>query len=102
MVKIMNHILDKLRHKYINNLYGLAMSQKLPVSGFKWLEYISEFNGSFIKSYNEESAGGYFLKVDVHYTENLHNLQNDLSFLPERMKLEKIEKLVANLRDKNE
>ena len=69
----MNHILDILRHKYINNLYGLAMSQKLPVSGFKWLEFISELNGSFIKSYNEESDGGYFLKVVAWKNETWEN-----------------------------
>ena len=32
--------------------------------------------------------------------ENLHNLHNDLSSLPERMKIEKVEKPVANLLDK--
>ena len=30
------------------------MLQKLPVDGFKWLEDISDFGESFIKSYNEE------------------------------------------------
>ena len=29
-----------------NNLYGWAMSQKLPVNGFKWVE---KFNERFIK-----------------------------------------------------
>ena len=27
-----------------NNLYGWAMSQKLPVGGFKWKKNISKFN----------------------------------------------------------
>ena len=31
------------------------MSQKLPVNDFKWVENISEFDESFMKSYNEES-----------------------------------------------
>ena len=34
--------------------------------------------------------------------ENLQNVQNDLLFLPERMAIEKVEKNVANLHDKNE
>ena len=45
---------------------------------------------------------GYFLEVDIQYPENLHNLHYDLHFLPERMKIEKVEKLVANLHDKDE
>ena len=32
----------------------------------------------------------------------LHELYNDLPFLPEKMKIEKIEKLIANLHDKTE
>ena len=58
------------------------------------------FNKDFIKNYIEESDEGYFLEVDVQYTEKLHELHNDLKFLPERIKLEKVEKLVANLHDK--
>ena len=27
-----------------NNLYRWAMSQKLPVDGFKWIKKLSEFN----------------------------------------------------------
>ena len=42
-----------------NNLYGWAMSQKLPVDGFKWIKKLSE----------------------------IINLHNDLPFLPERKKI---------------
>ena len=31
----------------------------------------------------------------------LHEVHNDLPFLPKRIETEKVEKLVANLRDKN-
>ena len=41
-------------------------------------------------------------KVDVQYLEKLHELYNDLPFLPERMKIEKVEKPAANLHDKTE
>ena len=54
------------------------MSQKLPAKNFKWVKDISKFDESFRKSYNEESHKGYFLEVDVQYSENLHNLHNDL------------------------
>ena len=77
------------------------MSQKLPVNNFEWIDDISKFNEDFIKYYNEESDVGYFLEVDVRYPEKLHELHNDLPFLPDRMKIE-IEKLVTNLHDKVE
>ena len=44
-------------------------------------------NEDFIKHYNEESDEGYFLEIDVHYLEKLHEVHNDLPFLPERMKI---------------
>ena len=76
------------------------MSQKLPLNNFDWIEDTSQFNEDFIKNCNEKSDKGSFLKVDVQYTKNLHELHNDLPFLPERMKIEKVEKLVAKLHDK--
>ena len=83
-----------------NNLYGVAMSQKLPVNGFKWVEHTSEINEEFIKSYNENNDKGYILEVDVKYPKKLHNLHSDLPFLPERTKIDKYEKLVCNLHNK--
>ena len=66
-----------------NNLYRWAMSQKLPVDGFKWIKKFSKFNEDFIKNYYENSDKGYFLEVDVEYSKNLYNLHSDLPFLPE-------------------
>ena len=43
-----------------------------------------------------------FLEVNLEDPEKLHELQNDLPFLPERIKTEKVEKLVAKLRNKTE
>ena len=48
-----------------NNLHGWAMSKKLPVKGFKWLDNLSMFTEEFIKSYDEDSDKGYILGVDV-------------------------------------
>ena len=75
-----------------NNLYGWAMSQKLPVDGFKWVEEddLLKFNESFIKNYDENCDKGYILEVDVEYPKNLHKLHSDLSFLPERKKIKKM------------
>ena len=65
-----------LQYWDVNNLYGWAMPQKLPVNNFEWIKDTSQFNEDFIKNYNEESDGGYFFEVDVQYLENLHNLKS--------------------------
>ena len=76
------------------------MSQKFPVNNFEWIKDTSQFIEDSIKNCNEESDEEYFLEVDVQYLEKLYELHNDLSFSPERMKIENFEKLVANLHDK--
>ena len=91
-----------------NNLYGWAMSKKLPANGFKWIDnketaessakYV--INEEFIKSYNENDNKGYILEVDVKYPKRLHELHCDLPFLFERMKIDKCNKLVCNLFNK--
>ena len=83
-----------------NNLYGWAMSQKLPLNGFKWLEDTSRINEEFIKNYYENNDKGYILEVDVKYPKKLYDLHSDLPFLPKRMKIDKCKKLVCNLRNK--
>ena len=52
-----------IRYWNENNLYGWAMSQKLPVNNFQWIKNTSQFNEDFIKNLNEESDEGYFLEV---------------------------------------
>ena len=91
-----------------NNLYGWAMSKKLPVNGFKWfdtsetsaLACSDKINEDFIKNYNENNDKGYILEVNVKYLKRLHKLHSDLSFLSERMELNKCKKLVCNLFNK--
>ena len=79
--------------------------QKLPVNGFKWVKNFSEcnsieFNEIFIRNYDENSDKGYFLEVDVDYPKKLFDLHKDLPFLPERKKVNKVEKLLCNIEDK--
>ena len=72
-----------------NNLYGFAMSQKLAVNGFKWVEKsrLSRLNDIFIKTYNENSDKGYFLEVDIDCLKKLFNLHKGLPFLPKSKKV---------------
>ena len=42
------------------------------------------------------------VEVDVEYPKNLYNFLNGLPSFCERMKIEKVEKLVENLHDKEE
>ena len=85
-----------LQYLDANNLYGWAMSQLFPTSKFKWVEIdpdqISDLATSKLK--------GYLLEVDVRYPTKLHDSHNDLPFMCEKMKINKVEKLVPNLRDK--
>ena len=84
-----------------NNLYGWAMSKQLPVDGFKYENDLSIFTMDFIKNYNEESDIGYLLYVDIEYPKNLRESHSDLPFLPDRMKVNKVNKLICNQYDKN-
>ena len=78
------------------------MWQKLPVNKCEWIEDTSQLNENFIKNYNEERDEGNSLEVHVQYPEKLHEFCNYLPFLPERMKIEKVEKLIITLHDKTE
>ena len=60
-----------------------------------------KFNEEFIKNYDEDSDKAYIFEIDVEYPNNLHDLHSDLSFLPERLQMNKCNKLVCNLYDKN-
>ena len=82
-----------LKYCNVNNLHGWEICQKLPENGFKWVEDTSEFNEDLIKPYNYESDEGYFLEVVVQYFENLYYVHDGLTFLPEKIKTAKFEKL---------
>ena len=89
-----------LQYDDANNLYGFAMSEPLPVYGFDWMEDLSKIDEDFIKNYDKDSDKGYILDADVEYPKNLHDLHSDLLFLPERIKVNKCNKLLCNLYDK--
>ena len=103
--KYMKDYNKKKKSSYIqyleaNNLYGKAMTEKLSVRGFRWMEDISKIDEDFVKDYNKNDNKGYILDVDIDYPSKLQNLHSDLPFLPERMVINNTKKLVCNLNDK--
>ena len=85
-----------------NNLYGMTMSEKLPIKGFKWMVDISGIDKNFVKSYNKNSSKGYILKVDVDYPRELQDLHRDFPFLPEKIVVNNTKKLICNLQNKKD
>ena len=74
-----------------NNLYGAAMSMKLPTHGFKWM---NKYELNNLENYS------CILEVDLEYPKELHDLHNDYPLAPEQIEVNKVEKLIPNLRDK--
>ena len=67
------------------------MSKQLPTSGFGWM------TDNELNDWKHLSC---FLEVDLEYPEDLHNLHNDYPLAQERVKIEKVEKLIPNRNNK--
>ena len=67
-----------------NNFHGSEMNQYLPYGGFKWLtqEKIEKFD---VNSIGEMRPIGYILDVNLKYSDELHELQNDHPLAPEKL-----------------
>ena len=81
-----------LQYLDVNNLYGWAMSQLLPTGGFRWVD-VSDIS-------KLSKSKGYQLEDDFKYPNELHDLHNSLPFMCKKMKINKVEKLIPNLRNK--
>ena len=68
-----NKELSRLQYWDVNNLYGWALLQNLPVNNFEWIEDTFQFNEDFIKNYNEENDEIYFLQVVFNTLKNYMN-----------------------------
>ena len=104
----------------MNNLYGCAMRQYLPISNFKWVKNIHKIEQKLMNIKNNSSTG-YVLKVDLEYPKKLHDIHNDYPLAPEKINIPKewlsdyclkianahnittgtVKKLVPNLMNKN-
>ena len=77
-----------------NNLYGWAMSQKLPTHGFKWIDV---GKSKVLKILEKKDTNiGYIFEVDLDYPSALWDLHNDYPLAPEKIKIDKIDKLICS------
>ena len=89
-----------LQYLDVNNLYGWAMSQSLPIGEFRWINCSAWDPKKLINMISAEKKYGYLLEVDVKYPRELHDLHNDIPFMCSKMKVHGVEKLIPNLYDK--
>ena len=88
-----------------NNLYGWAISQEIPDANFEWLSDNECRNMGMILNYadgriaifdtllfdhpeNEENKKSLFIEVDLNYSPELHERDDDYSLAPEVMTIE--------------
>ena len=76
-----------------NNLYGWAMSKPLPVGGFEWV---------FPKTLNDVSDIPCFVMCDLEIPDNLFDKFSELVPAPEKIVVNKVEKLIPSLKPKRE
>ena len=69
-----------------------AMSQPLPIDGFEWM------SEEELKYWDE--GKGCILKVDIEYPKELHDSHNENPLAPERLRVNKVHKLIPNLINK--
>ena len=71
-----------IQYLYANNLYGWAMSQKLPAHGFKWIDV----NRSKVLKLlgKKDTNQGFIFEVDLDYPESLWETHNDYPLAPEK------------------
>ena len=104
----------------MNNLYGCAMRQYLPISNFKWVKKIHKIEQKLM-NIKHNCSTGYVLEVDLEYPQELHDIHNDYLLAPEKINIPKewlskyclkitsahnittvtVKKLVPNLMNKN-
>ena len=86
-----------------SNLYGNAMSKKLPYRGLKCVSEkdLMMLADDLFKNYDIKAYDtGYIFDVDVDYPKSLYDINIDLPFLPKTQVINKCVKRVSNFYDK--
>ena len=73
------------KHIYLdaNNLYGYALPNFCPTSGFRWIDP-KEFD---LNKYTSNSSKGCVLQVDLEYSNKLRELHNDFPSAPDKIEI---------------
>ena len=82
-VKIMEK--SYIMYMDMNNLYGGAMREHLPVGNFKWDANVDTWTEEHLLNMKDDAPRGATLCVDLEYPKNLHDEHNDCPLCPERM-----------------
>ena len=82
-----------------NNLYGWAMSQKRPTHGFKWIDVDKSKVLKLLEK--KDTNRGFIFEVDLDYPESLWDSHNDYPLAPEKLKVDKIDKLICSFLPKS-
>jgi hypothetical protein len=92
---------DSLLYIDINNLYGWALSQPLPMSDFEWVEDVEEFDLTKLPADDAES--GFVFELDLFIPPHLHDKLSDLPPAPRMAKPpgHRVEKLLLTLEPKS-
>ena len=78
-----------------NNLYGWAMSKKLPIDGFMCCDDLKKFTCEFIRNYDDDIDTSYLPEVDIEYPKYPHDSHREKTFLAIKK-----DKLLTTLEDK--
>ena len=72
----------------VTNLYGHCLSQKLPISNFKWADFNREelLDTAAIYNHDKESIG-YLVEVDIDINDDLHQFFSDFPPIAERIEI---------------
>jgi hypothetical protein len=70
----------------VNNLYGYAMTQALPIGDFRFLSR-DEIDQLEVDNISDDATQGYILEVDLSYPRELHRLHCDFPVAPEKLKV---------------
>ena len=79
-----------------NNLYGWAMSQKLPTDGFKWIDVDKSKLLKLLEK--KDTNNGLIFEVYLDYPGSLWDSHNDYPLAPEKLK--GIDKLICSFHPK--